>query len=122
MCLKTPICGLDGIAFLFILLTLFECASLKALPFSYFLLAGIFFAIIIVHSIQENLGILFLLAGSLCARLFGYLDYVSKKKKPRKKTPVKSKTPSKPQSSVKIQENMQSQSQFQFSQQGDTID
>ena len=85
--LQTPICGLDGIAFLFLMLTLFEYASLKSIPFSHCLLVGLFLANSIVFSIQKGvIGILFLFTGAFFSSLFGYLDYVAKKNKPRKKT------------------------------------
>ena len=94
--LENSICGLDGIALLLVILTLFECASLKEIYFSYIILLAVLIANTIVFSIQQNnFGILLHYAGSLCASLFGFLDYSEHKKKPRKK--------SKPQ----IQQNQQ---------------
>ncbi len=84
--LQNPICGLDGIAMLLVILTLFECANLKEISFNYLILLVLLFVNSIVLSVQQNYyGILLHYLGSLCAGSFGFLDYSQQKKKPRKK-------------------------------------
>ncbi len=85
--LPLSIYGLDGIAILLVLLTLFECANLKEISFNYIILLTLLLANSIVLSVQQNYyGILVHYLGSLCAGSFGFLDYSErKKKKPRKK-------------------------------------